>query len=303
MVLNEIFEIFRTERKQEVKTTTLSTYTYIYRQRIAPVFGHKEIQEIKSADVQAWVDEMAPSLAVHSVRDLVMLLKCVLRWWCTREDLPCPTLKIRTPKEPARKELEAYTRTEQKRIADWIEKNPGIREMGVLLCLATGMRIGELCGLRWEDIDFDKKVIHVERIVERVYDWDRKKSFIYIGTPKTMSSRRTIPIPAPILARMKKMTGAVLPSYYLLTGTDKPIEPRVYRNFFYRLLDEAGVRRIKFHGLRHSFATLMVESKADIKTISTILGHSGVQITMDTYVHPSDESKRNQMAKAYKGIL
>lgn len=302
MNLNEIFEHFRTERK-EIKVTTISTYAALYWRRIAPVFGEKSIDELKNPEIQVWVDEISSSMSVHSVRDSVMLIKCIVRWWCNKEDLPCPTFKIRLPKEEGRKELEAYTKAEQRKIAEWVDKNPGVREIGILLCLSTGMRIGELCGLRWEDIDMDKRVLHVTRIVERVYDWDAQKSYIYVGPPKTMSSRRTIPIAAPILARLKKMTGAVQPSYYLLSGSKKPIEPRTYRNFFYQMIEKIGVRKIKFHGLRHSFATLMVESKADIKTVSTILGHSGVQITMDTYVHPSDESKRNQMAKAFKGII
>ena len=302
MTMDEIYERFVIERKDEIKPSTMSAYMMTYVKKIRPVFGKSDVIEVKTPMVQEWVDSLSQSLSPHSVRDCYVLFKSMIRWHYAKEDKKSPAFKVKFPHEE-KKELEVYSRAEQKKLVSYIEEHPGIREFGILLCLSTGMRIGELCGLKWEDVDFDKNCINIRRTVERCYNIESRKTTVYIGPPKSMSSRRTIPIPRPLVQKMKKMTGLVKPDYYILSGKTKPEEPRTYRNFFVSLLEHAGVRRLKFHGLRHSFATLMVESKADIKTLSTILGHSGIEITMDTYVHPSNESKRNQMAKAFKGIL
>lgn len=302
MTLDEIFERFVRERQDEIRPTTMAAYKTQYVNKIRPTFGRCDISEIRTPMVQEWITGLSGSLSPHTVRDCYTLFKSVLRWCYAKEDRECPAYKVKFPEEE-KKELEVYSRQEQKKIVDYIDEHPGIKEFGVLLCLSTGMRIGEVCGLQWEDIDMEKSCLNVRKTVGRSYDIDTGKTEVYIGPPKSKSSRRTIPIPKPLMQKMKKMTGLVKPEYYIISGGPKPLEPRTYRNFFIDLLDKAGVRRLKFHGLRHSFATLMVESKADIKTLSTILGHSGIEITMDTYVHPSNESKRNQMAKAFKGIL
>lgn len=302
MTMDEIYGKFVIERKDEIKPSTMSAYRMTYVKKIRPVFGRCDVSEIKTPMVQEWVDSLSSSLSPHSVRDCYVLFKSMIRWNYAREDKECPVYKVKFPHEE-KKELEVYSRNEQKRLVGYIKEHPGIREFGILLCLSTGMRIGELCALKWEDVDFDKNCINIRRTLERCYDVETGKTMVYIGPPKSNSSRRTIPIPKALVQQMKKMTGLVKPEYYILSGSLKPTEPRTYRNFFNSLLKQAGVRRLKFHGLRHSFATLMVESKADVKTLSTILGHSGIEITMDTYVHPSNESKRDQMAKAFKGIL
>ncbi len=302
MTLDEIFERFVRERRDEIRPTTMAAYKTQYVNKIRPTFGQCDISEIRTPMVQEWITGLSGSLSPHTVRDCYTLFKSIMRWHYAKEDRECPAYKVKFPEEE-KKELEVYSRQEQKKIVDYIDEHPGIREFGVLLCLSTGMRIGEVCGLQWEDIDMEKSCLSVRKTVGRSYDIDTGKTEVYIGPPKSKSSRRTIPIPKPLMQKMKKMTGLVKPEYYIISGGPKPLEPRTYRNFFIDLLDKAGVRRLKFHGLRHSFATLMVESKADIKTLSTILGHSGIEITMDTYVHPSNESKRNQMAKAFKGIL
>ena len=157
--------------------------------------------------------------------------------------------------------------------------------------------------LNWYRRSMDMPMVQFKVKMPQDIRKELKNTKLIIGPPKTISSRRTIPIPRKLLQILKRCNSLTKPEYYLLSGTDKPIEPRVYRNFYNELLSKAGVRRLKFHGLRHSFATLLVESKADIKTVSSILGHSGVEITMDIYVHPTTESKRSQMHKAFKGIL
>ena len=278
----------------------MCAYRMAYRCHIQPVFGSMEPEQVTSRMLQEWVNGMTG--APHTIRDRYRVLLTILNWKRRREEQPLIQFNVKCPQDEKR-ELEAYTRAEQKKIVEYIKSHPGLKEFGVLLCLGTGMRIGELLGLQWQDMDLERGELKVQRTVERIYDADMKKTVLIVNPPKTRSSRRVIPIPKEITRIIKKCSGLSRPDYYVVSGNEKPIEPRVYRDFYNRLLERAGVRRLKFHGLRHSFATLMVESKADIKTLSSILGHSGVEITMDTYVHPTVESKRGQMAKAFKGIL
>lgn len=300
MTIDEIFRQFKEKRRCEVRESTMAAYAQAYKNYIQPIFGHLEPDEITSGILQNWIDGQHGS--PHTVRDRYRTLMTILNWYRRSMDMPMMQYKVKLPQN-IRKELETYSKAEQKKIVEYIMSHPGIREFGILLCLSTGMRIGELCGLQWQDLDLQQGELHVRRTIERIYDAELRNTKLIVGPPKTISSRRTIPIPKKLLQILKKCNALTKPEYYLLSGTEKPIEPRGYRDFYNELLSKAGVRRLKFHGLRHSFATLLVESKADIKTVSSILGHSGVEITMDIYVHPTTESKRAQMHKAFKGIL
>lgn len=300
MTLDEIFDTYKTERKDEVRESTMSAYYSNYSTHISPSLGSMSPEDLTSGILQEWIDGMEAS--PHSIRDRYTLLMGLLNWYCRKNSLPLKNFRVRRPRED-RHEIETYTRAEQKKLVEYAMEHPGLKELGVILCLGTGLRIGELCGIQWKDIDLQKNEISINKTVERVYDVGHKHTRIVINPPKTESSRRIVPIPGRLKSILKGCSVIVKPDYFLLSGNEKPLEPRLYRNFYLDMLRKAGVRRLKFHGLRHSFATLMVESKADIKTISSILGHSGVEITMDIYVHPTIDSKREQMKKAFKGIL
>ena len=299
MTIDDIFNQFLTGKK-DVRKSTMATYALCYRTHIQATFGAMEPDDVTSGFIQKWVDGMSGSPRV--IRDRFQTLRTIINWYRRSHEQPLSQFRVNLPHSD-KKEIEAYTREEQKKIVEYIREHPGIREFGILLCLSTGMRIGELCALQWQDMDLEKGELRVCKTLERIYDVASQKTTLVINPPKTISSRRTIPIPRELLKILKRTNSLIRPDYYVLSGSSKPIEPRVYRNFFNQLTDAAGVRRLKFHGLRHSFATLMVASKADIKTVSSILGHSGVGITMDIYVHPTIENKRMQMSKAFKGIL
>jgi integrase len=170
--------------------------------------------------------------------------------------------------------------------------------LGILFALFCGLRIGEVCGLRWEDINPLAGTVRVQRTVERVADLDpnaKSRTKLIIGEPKTRSSLREIPLPGFLveqLARYEKKSGC-----YLLTNRDTPCEPSVfygrYKNFMRRL----GMGEYNFHALRHTFATRCVEEGFDIKSLSEILGHSNVSTTLGIYVHPTMEQKRAQMER------
>ena len=168
-------------------------------------------------------------------------------------------------------------------------------ELGILVCAFTGLRVGELCGLKWQDIDFKNEVLHIERTVSRIIcnQDSAEKTEILIGSPKTDYSKRDIPIPDFLLTILKIYRRES--SYYLLTGTLNCMEPRNVQKRFKTLLKRCGIPNRKFHALRHSFATMCIEKGFDIKTLSELLGHASVKTTMDIYVHSNLEQKKTYM--------
>ena len=151
-------------------------------------------------------------------------------------------------------------------------------------------------------IDVRESVIHVRRTLERVYvmDEEPRRTVLIEGMPKTVNSVRDIPITKNLMKMLKPLCGIVNPDYYVLSNESKPIEPRTYRNYYKALMQELGIPRIKFHGLRHSFATRCIESNCDYKTVSVLLGHSNIGTTLNLYVHPNLEQKKKCLDKAFK---
>lgn len=162
----------------------------------------------------------------------------------------------------------------------------------VLLCLYAGLRIGELCALRWSDIDFDGKTLTVKRTVQRIVVPGHMTKTILLETdPKSESSRRTIPLASELLEILSRFKG----EQRYVFGEEKPLDPRTMQNRFKKILKEAGIDGRTFHTLRHTFATNCVENGMDVKTLSEILGHSDVKTTLNRYVHPTMDSKRKQI--------
>lgn len=175
-----------------------------------------------------------------------------------------------------------------------VRKSLEYETLGYVVSIYTGIRIGELCALRWEDIDMTNKVIRINKTLQRIYiksSVGGGKTKIIITPPKSTKSIRVVPISKivyELLTKMRPNNG----DFYLLTGKLKYIEPRLYRKHYYKFLREHGLRIINFHGLRHTFATRCIETGADYKIVSELLGHSSIALTLNLYVHPHLEDKR-----------
>lgn len=209
-------------------------------------------------------------------------------------------------RETKEKGICRYSDGEVRRIVDYAISHPSPQTMAVILTLSTGMRIGEVCALRWKDVDFNEKVIHVRNNIERVYDVYNHKTSIVFHEGKTETARRKIPITGEVLKMMKDFSRVCTPDYFVATCRENFTEPRTFRNFYRSfILDKVGLDRcIKFHGLRHTFASKLVESNVPVKIVSELLGHSDVSTTLNTYSHPSDEMKRkavqNKLAPLFR---
>ena len=162
----------------------------------------------------------------------------------------------------------------------------------VLLCLYAGLRLGELCALRWTGIDLEGKTLTVNRTVQRIAVPGHKTKTILLETaPKSGSSRRTVPLTPELLDILFRLRGEQ-PHVF---GGKKLLEPRTMQYHFKKILKETGVEGKTFHTLRHTFATNCVENGMDVKSLSELLGHSDVKITLNLYVHPTMDSKRKQL--------
>jgi integrase len=192
-------------------------------------------------------------------------------------------------------EVEVLSFDEQKRLETVANKSNITDRLGIILCLYTGIRIGELCGLMWRDIDFDSCLLYVRRTIQRIKSVDgASKTEVACLSPKSNTSRRSIPLAGFLVSLLKEHQHFAVGSYVISRG-NKPIEPRNMQYRFKRLLSIADIRPVNFHSTRHTFATRALESGFDIKTLSEILGHSSAVVTLRKYAHVLDEHKRRKM--------
>ena len=207
------------------------------------------------------------------------------------------------PAELRKDSIEVLDLNTQRKIMSYVKRNISFRNLGIYLCLSTGVRIGELCALQWKDIDTDTGYVSVNKTIARIYLMDengKNRTEVVIDTPKTQNSLREIPIYNELLKLLKPLKRIVNPEYYVLTNSPTPLEPRTYRNYYKKLMKTLNVPNIKFHGLRHSFATRCIESNCDYKTVSVLLGHSNINTTLNLYVHPNLNQKKKCINKMFK---
>ena len=291
MTLPEAVELFFTEReqKQKLKESTVSRYRYMVRRYIQPQLGAAPLYTLTEERVAAFYQRLqGQGLSPKSARDAGVLLRAILRTatkrgcFCTGVNAELPVCKKR--------QVEIFTEPEILRLAHHIVDEPDLTGLGVLLALNSGLRLGELCALRWSDIDLHAGFLRVEREVQRLYEKGCTK--LIVQPPKSESSLRRIPLPADILSLLAAHKPKTAGSVCLLTGTAAPLEPRTMQNRYRALLKRAGVPYRNFHALRHTYATRCIEQNVDVKSVSEMLGHSDVRITLQTYVHVSLRHKQ-----------
>ena len=302
--LSQIIDLWKKDKKQYVKKSTYSAYVLLVKNHLLPYFGDK--YEVEESDVQKFVfEKLEQGLSQKTIMDILIVLKMILKFGVKHRYLSCREIEIKFPKQRENEGLEVLSRSNQRKIMDYIEKNFTFKNLGIYICLSTGLRIGELCALTWDDIDEDNGVILVRKTIQRIYVIDdvKKRTELIIDTPKTKNSIRDIPMTSDLIKIIKPIKKIVNNEYYVLTNDIKPTEPRTYRNYYKRFMKKFDIPDLKFHGLRHSFATRCIEGKCDYKTVSVILGHSNISTTLNLYVHPNLEKKKkciNQMNRSLR---
>ena len=263
---------------------------------LIPFFNERAT--IMEIDVQEFVDrQLEAGHSVKTVKGMVTVLRMIAVYASKQKGCLPPVgwqLNYNAGASHRRTTENVLNVKDYKALVNHVSKHVTCLNLGVLLALTTGMRIGELCALQWQDINVKHGVVDVYKTLERIYlvDGDHRGTQIIINTAKTPASVRQIPLPKQTLSVVKTLCKDANPECYMLTNSSKPTEPRSFRNHFNRMARELGLTGVTFHGLRHSFATRCIESRCDYKTLSTILGHSSVSVTMNYYVHPDNNQKK-----------
>ena len=301
--IREITEAWKEYKRPYVKQSTMAAYVLILENHVLPEFGDND--SLHEHDVQAFVlKKIERGLSVKSVKDILIVLKMVMKFGVKNEWMTHYEWDIKYPANNQPKELEVLSVANHKKILDYVQHNFTFMSLGIYISLSTGLRIGEICALKWSDINVADGTITVQRTIERIYvvEGGKKHTQLVINTPKTVNSCREIPMSKELLAMVKPMKKVVNGDFYVLTNEDKPTEPRTYRNYYNRLMEKLDIPKLKYHGLRHSFATRCIEAGCDYKTVSVLLGHSNISTTLNLYVHPNMEQKKRCINKMLKSL-
>lgn len=301
--IREIYNVWREMKSRLVKESTIATYVTNVEKHILPVLG--DMTTVDENDVQQLVlDKLRSGLSRRTVRDILLVLKMIVAYGARQGWTEQADWDIKFPTNAEKPEFQVLTVGEQKKLMSFLKSHFSFRNLGLYICLCTGMRIGEICALKWSDISIRSKTICIRRTIERVYviDGGRKYTKLIIGTPKTASSIRDIPVSGDLFKVLKSLIGLVNDAGFVLTNTEKPLEPRIYRHYYKRFMSKLNMPAMKFHGLRHTFATRCIESNCDYKTVSSILGHSNVSTTLNLYVHPDMGQKRRCIDRMLKSV-
>lgn len=301
--ISQIADLWKEEKRQFVKKSTFAAYSLIVETHLQPAFGN--LTAVTEKDVQDFVLlKLNGGLSQKTIKDMLIVLRMILKFGAKKNYCVYAPIDVIFPTDRERQELEVLSIANQKKIMRFVEENFTFRNLGIFICLSTGIRIGEICALTWDDIDTENGVIHIRKTIQRIYVKENgiKKTELLIDTPKTATSMRDIPMIKDLYEILKPLKKVVNNDYFVLTNEATPTEPRTYRNYYKKLLDKLGIPPIKFHGLRHSFATRCIESKCDYKTVSVILGHSNISTTLNLYVHPNYEQKKKCIDKMFRKI-
>ncbi|WP_288002616.1 site-specific integrase [Holdemanella sp.] len=301
--INQITEEWKEEKKKYVKKSTYAAYQLLIQNHIKPYFG--DLYEVNEEKVQQFVfDKLDAGLSEKTIRDIIIVLKMILKFGIKNGYLEYIQIDAKFPSKQEKKDLDVLSKANQKKFMEHLRNNFTFKNLGIFICLSTGMRIGEICGLRWCDVDTAEGVIKVRHTLQRIYiiESEARHTELLLDTPKTANSVRDIPMSSELLKMLKSLNKVVNENYYVISNDIKPIEPRTYRNYYKKLCKQLDIPELKFHGLRHSFATRCIESKADYKTVSVLLGHSNISTTLNLYVHPNKEQKKKTIDKMLRSL-
>lgn len=288
------------EKKEYIKESTYANYSNNVFNHIIPNLGNYYLDDINHKIIQDFLLNLSKTgkkdgsggLSEKTIKDITIIVKGSLKKAINEEKMKHIVLSFNYPKSQHEKKIYILTKSEQNKITDYVLNNLSTRNIGILISLYSGIRIGELCALKWDDIDLKKGIIYIRKTIQRIYIKDKYKnvSKIILTTPKTKNANREIPINKNFLEILKKVKANK--EDYVLTGNKEYIEPRTYRKYFNKVLDKININRFNFHSLRHTFATNCISLGVDYKTVSELLGHANVNITLNLYVHPRLSQKK-----------
>lgn len=284
-------------KKISVKHSTYCKYENIIKNYLIPYFKEHDIHELTEIMIIQYIDDLIKkNLSKSMIHSIQCTLKAIYRYGMRTHGLKKLDFKIikfnqtSKSKEPLNKEQE---RTLWKHCLN----NFTHSSLAISLGLYGGLRIGEICALTWEDFDIENAVVSITKTAERLKSNEEgSKTKLFILEPKTQSSKREVILPDFVIEYIKHYVNKENSHYYILSNKPKPLDPRTIQKHFKTIREEYNINAT-FHTLRHTFATNCIKTGIDVKTLSEMLGHSNVNITLNRYVHTSFDFKKQQINK------
>lgn len=283
--------IWLTKQQTTIKASTYSTYLYKLKKYVFPTIGNIPLNLITSQAIQSlindWKEHGLKSTTIHV---LYQIVKTTFKEAVAKQYLiqsPCTSIQL--PKK-LRTTPKALTKEDQKLLENTVKKLPLYKGLSVLLSLHTGMRIGEIAALKWESIDWVNQLIHVQQTFQRL-PIGLNKTQLHLDHTKTESSNRVIPIGRTLYKYLKKWQRKST-SPYVCSKNQSPSEPRLLTYYFHKIRELCGLTSVHFHQLRHTFATRCIEVKADIASVSRLLGHTSIHTTLNIYTDSLIETRK-----------
>ena len=270
-------------KKTTIKESSYLNYKFIIETNIKKEMGEKNLEELLQYNFNSFVEQLMEKLSSK-----------ILKYAEIKYDINFKISLISTPAQITN-EVEVFNDKDRKKMEKYCIQSKEIRDLGVLISLYTGLRIGEVCALKWSDIDFEKKYIKVNHTLQRVYVNKRETKVLY-DRPKTKKSIRKIPMAKVLYEKLKEISKNYDNEAFVLTGSTKRYyEPLGYRYIYRKILEKCDIEYKRYHQLRHTFATRCIKVGMDVKSLSEVLGH--VSITLNIYVHSSFETKNKFINK------
>lgn len=301
-LLSDVAGRWLESQKGILKETTVGKYSSILKNYILPEYGCRRIDGLSGDEVRLWLESLADirgsaggGLSAKSTNGVASVFRLIFQYARTYEGTFAPEIGEFHLKQP-KKQIEILSRSEQARLEEYLMENMDSASLGIMTCLYTGIRLGEVCALRWDSVGRKDSILDIHATMSRIQtgDGSKRRTKIVITPPKSACSIRKIPIPADIFTFMEVMRRP--DGSFLLTGSAKDyMDPRTMQNRFKAALAKCGIAPVGFHALRHTFATNCIEQNFDVKSLSEILGHANVTVTMNRYVHPTMGMKKGYM--------
>jgi integrase len=295
----DVADVWLDNIRLRIKKSSFSTYYTIVTTHLKPCFGDRYIEDITTESISSFLTfATGKGLAHSTIRGIASVLRNILVF-AENEGYRVSSTGCIVRRKNLQREIRILNENEWRQLEGFLKNNIDPLKLGTLICMYTGIRLGEMCALKWEDISLETGILTIRRTVQRIRtdkkEGNRKTSIVF-DAPKSKSSNRSIPLPTFLVSILENSKSSK--NCFVLTGEpDVFIEPRTFQNRFKSILRSAAIDDINFHALRHTFATKCVNLGFDIKTLSEILGHSDVSVTLNTYVHPSLSNMKSYMER------
>lgn len=295
MTVKELVTEWLYVMSSRIKESTAANYAMKAEKHLIPAFGNIQCCLLKAKNIYEFIErKLKEGLSARYLSDIIVLFRSIFRYASREYRIRNVLDGIVLPKKN-KPDIAVMDKEQQFRFEEYMDKNPSVTTVGISLSMYMGLRIGEVCALQWKDIDLEKRTLTVSKTIQRVQcKFGVKRTKLIITEPKSESSKRIIPIPSCLLPLLKKFKADS--DVYVVSGKNKPVEPRTIQYRFAKILRNADLQSFHYHSLRHLFATRCIELGFDVKTLSEILGHSSVEVTLNRYIHSDMNRKRSCMS-------